>query len=98
MCNYHAVRLFDLFDNCLRDGRVLSPARGAYEWLTVEWRKLGRPYTKPPSALHACVLSVDVLARSLDRMEGMSGTNGGKKKSRFVDKGRGLPLPNQLKE
>ena len=39
-----------------------------------------RPSTKPPSAWHACVLRVSVLARSLDKMEGISGTNAGTNK------------------
>ena len=36
-----------------------------------------RPSAKPPSAWHACVLSASVLAKSLDRMEGISGANAG---------------------
>lgn len=37
------------------------------------------PSAKPPNAWHACVRSASVLARSLDRIEGMSGENAGTK-------------------
>jgi hypothetical protein len=55
-------------------------------------RKEVRPSAKPPSAWHACVPSVSVLAKSLDRMVGISEKMQERTKSVHEYRGCGLPL------